>query len=395
MDTEEKLRQLAAGADYDIAAPSTGGRRGAPAEPGICRVAGRDGGALLRVLMSDRCEHDCSFCPLRASAPRRRSAFAPSELATLFTRMHTAGRVDGLFLSSAVDGSPDAAMERMLDTVEILRSRDGFDGYVHLKLLPGASDAVVEAAARLANRVSINVEVPTGAYLQRLGTGKDMLRDILRPMHRLRAMEQAGHLPSGISTQYVVGAAGESDREIVSSVRWLNEEIGLRRAYFGLFRPAPDTPLQDQAATHHLRPARLYQVDWLTRVYGLPHDEVGAAFDGQGNLPLGVDPKVSMALARPDSPLVEINKASYEELLRVPGIGPVAAQRIVGLRGGHSFADVSQLKRAGVAVNRAAPFILINGRRPADAAVQRAQLAKKRAAAPAAYGVQLTLPGFE
>lgn len=393
MDTAEKLQQLGAAAAYDVATTAGAGR--ARPEPGICHVAGRGGSALLRVLMSDRCEHDCHFCPLRASAPRRRTAFAPEELARLFGQMRDAGRVDGLFLSSAVDGSPDATMERMLAAAEIIRTREGFDGYMHLKLLPGAGDATVEAAARLASRVSINVEVPSGAYLQRLGTGKDMLRDILRPMRLLHRLEQAGHLPSGISTQYVVGAAGESDREIVGSVRWLSEELGLRRAYFGLFRPAPDTPLHDHAATHQNRPARLYQADWLTRVYGLEHGLVEAAFDTRGNLPLGVDPKVAAALALPERFPLDVNQASYEELLRVPGIGPVAARRIVTLREGHSFSDPTQLKRAGVAINRATPFILIGGRRPADAALHHARLARQRAATPEQFGVQLALPGFE
>jgi predicted DNA-binding helix-hairpin-helix protein len=345
--------------------------------------------------MTDACEHDCHFCPLRASAPRRRTAFEPAELARLFGTLHDAGKVDGLFLSSAVAGTPDATMDRMLSAVEILRTREGFDGYIHLKLLPGASDGAVEAAARLASRVSINVEVPSGAYLNALGTGKDMLRDILRPMRLLHRMEQAGHLPSGLSTQYVVGAAGETDREIVSSVRWLSEEMGLRRAYFGLFRPAPGTPLEHSAATHEQRPARLYQADWLTRVYGLSHDDVSDAFDAGGNLPLGVDPKVAVALARPERFPLDVNVATYDELLRVPGIGPISAQRIVSLREGHSFSDVSQLKRAGVAVGRAAPFILIGGRQPEDAAKQRARLTRQRNARPEQFGTQLPLPGFE
>ena len=395
METTEKLRQLGAEAGYDVAAPSGAKRRRAPAQPGICHVAGHGGTALLRVLMSDRCEHDCHFCPLRASAPRRRISFEPDELAHTFGQMREAGLVDGLFLSSAVDGTPDSTMQRMIGVVERLRERDSFDGYVHLKLLPGASDAVVEAAARVASRVSINVEVPAGAYLAKLGTGKDMLRDILRPMRLLHHMELEGHLPSGISTQYVVGAAGESDREIVSSVRWLSDELGLRRAYFGLFRPAPGTPLEALAATHENRPGRLYQADWLTRVYGLAHAEVEDAFDAGGNLPLGVDPKVSVALARPERFPLDVNRAGYEELLRVPGIGPVSARRIVSLRQEHRFTDPAQLKRAGVAVSRAAPFILIDGRQPPDAAVQHARLARQRAATPQQFPVQLGLPGFE
>ncbi len=401
MDTEDKLRQLGAEADFDVAAPGTSRgtarRPKAAAAPGICHVAGKGGSALLRVLMTDRCEHDCHFCPLRSSAPRRRTAFEPEELATLFRDMRDRGIVDGLFLSSAVSGSPDATMERMLAAVEIIRTWGEFDGYIHLKLLPGASDAAVELAARLASRVSINVEAPSGAYLERLGTGKDMARDIIRPMRLLQRMEQDGHLPSGISTQYVVGAAGESDREIVSSVRWLSEELGLRRAYFGLYRPAPDASggMEGVAAAHPNRQARLYQADWLTRVYGLPHDDVADAFDARGNLPLGVDPKVAVALARPERFPLDVNQASREELLRVPGIGPVSAERIVALRRAHRFTDLSQLKRAGVAVGRATPFILIDGRQPDDARTQHARLTRQSAATPAEFGVQLGLPGFD
>ncbi len=400
MDTEQKLEQLGAAAGHDVASTSptsAAGRRrprGAPTAPapvpGVCHVAG-GGGPLLRVLMTDRCEHDCHFCPLRASAPRRRTGFEPEELARAFGQLRDAGRVDGLYLSSAVDGSPDRTMERMLDAVELARAREGFDGYVHLKLLPGVSDAVVEAAARLASRVSINVEVPNGAYLERLGTGKDMARDILRPMRLLHRMEGEGHLPSGISTQYVVGAAGESDREIVGSVRYLAEELGLRRAYFGLFRPVAGTPLEDLAATHPNRQARLYQADWLTRVYGLAHDEVADAFDGRGNLPLGVDPKVAVALAHPERPPLDINTASPEELLRVPGIGPVSVRRIVALRREHRFTRLDQLKAAGVAVTRAAPFILVGGREPEGAGIDRARLARQRAATASQFGVQLPL----
>ena len=398
MDTTDKIQRLGAEADYDVAsqgATSSSRRPKTPPQPGVCHVAGRGGSALLRVLMTDACEHDCHFCPLRASAPRHRTSFEPEELARAFGQMRDRGIVDGLFLSSAVTGTPDATMERMLAAVELIRAREGFDGYVHLKLLPGASDAVVEAAARLASRVSLNVEVPSGIYLERLGTGKDMARDILRPMRLLHAMERAGRLPSGLSTQYVVGAAGESDREIVSSVRWLSEELGLRCAYFGLFRPAPGTPLEDVAAVHPNRQARLYQADWLTRVYGLTHGEVADAFDPGGNLPLGVDPKVSVALAHPERFPLDVNQATLDELLRIPGIGPVSAQRIVGLRREHRFTELSQLKRAGVALSRATPFILVNGRQPDDAPTRRAHLTRQRAATPAQFGVQLALPGLE
>ncbi len=396
MDTEAKLAQLGDAASYDVASTATRKRtKGAAAVPGICHTAGAGaGGSLLRVLMSDRCVHDCSFCPLRASAPRRRTAFTPDELARTFTQLHSAGHVDGLYLSSAVEGTADAAMDSMLGAVERLRVRDGFDGYVHLKLLPGAADSIVEEAARLASRVSINVEVPTGAYLNRLGTGKDMARDILRPMRLLHKMEQEGLLPNGITTQYVVGAAGESDREIVDSVRWLTSEVGLRRAYFGTFYPAPGTPLEEGVATHPSRPARLYQAEWLSRIYGLADADIDAAFNGGGDLPLSVDPKVAAALAQPARFPLDVNTASPEDLLRVPGIGPVSSRRIISLRRAHRFTTVEQLKKAGVAVGRALPFILIDGRAPEGAAIAASHLARLRAAPPSEFGVQLALPGL-
>ena len=394
MDTEEKLRRLGGEAEYDVTSVSGAGTS-PMREPGICKVAGPGGTALLRVLMTDACEHDCHFCPLRASAPRRRTSFEPDELSRLFERMRSIRKADGLYLSSATSGTADSTMERMLAAAELIRNRDEFTGYIHIKLLPGASDAVVEAAARLASRVSINVEVPSGSYLRVLGTGKDMARDILRPLRVLHRMEEAGNLPSGVSTQFVVGAAGESDREIVSSVRWLSEEFGVRRAYFGLFRPESGTPFEGAVATHRNRPVRLYQTDWLTRIYGLTQDEVGRAFDGQGYLPLGVDPKVSVALAIPENFPVEINRASYDELLRVPGIGPVAARRIVSLRVEHGFTEATQLKRAGVALPRAAPFIVLGGRRLPDSARRLARLVRQRSAPPEQFGVQLALPGLD
>jgi len=259
-------------------------------------------------------------------------------------------------------------MGDMLATAEILRERYAFTGYIHLKVLPGAPYACVERAVDLADRVSVNMEAPTAAQLARIAPDKHMFGDVVQRMQWIRraAAAREGLMRAGQSTQLIVGAGRETDREILNAVNALYRDVGLRRAYFSGFQPVSDTPLAEQAPAPPMREHRLYQVDWLLRRYAGVYAMGDIAFAPDGNLPLGLDPKVAIALGQRARFPVEVNRADYADLLRVPGIGPRSAQRIVRERRAGRFAQLDELRRLGVVVRRAAPFLLINGRAQGD-----------------------------
>ena len=259
-----------------------------------------------------------------------------------------------------------------MDCVTRLRQR-GFQGYVHLKIMPGASDAAVEAAMAVATRVSINLEAPSARRLSRLTSTKSF-QEILDKLRRIRAL-QAAHprwVPAGQVTQFVVGGAGESDAEILDVVARLYRELGLKRVYYSAFTPVPGTALEGRAPTPPLREHRLYQADWLLRDYGFQREEL--VLDPDGNLPLAADPKLAWALHHPERFPVEVNTVPERELLRVPGIGPLSARRIVALRRTARIRSLRDLSRLGVAVSRARGFLLLDGKAPAPPVGERRQL---------------------
>jgi predicted DNA-binding helix-hairpin-helix protein len=313
---------------------------------------------LFKTLLSSRCQNNCLYCPIRAGRDIPRAYYAPEELADIFFYLLEKGYVRGLFLSSAVDKSPLYSMTRMIDAVEIVRKR-GFKGYIHLKILPGADLQSVERAMQLADRVSINFEAPTQFHLSRLSREKFM-EDFMQKMEWLRKLSQRIEVPAGFTTQFVVGAAGESDFDILSFVDMLYSEYSLRRAYYSAFYPVAGTPLGDFPPTPKLRENRLYQADFLLRKYKFSFEEL--PFDKKGNLPRNQDPKLASALMRKDFFPLEINKASLEELLRVPGIGPISARRILEVRKTERITSLETLKKLGAATKRAKHFITINGR---------------------------------
>ncbi len=320
---------------------------------------------LLKVLLTNVCEKDCFYCATRASRDIRRVTFAPEELAHAFDQMQRAGLVEGLFLSSGVCAGSSRTMDRMIACVELIRQRYAFPGYVHLKLLPGASEAHIERAVQLAHRVSVNLEVPNPQRLAAIAPHKEFEHDLAEPMRvaqRLREASGGRLAPAGQTTQFVVGAAGESDHEILSTTASLYQGLGLARAYYSAFQPVPGTPLEDRPPTPAWREHRLYQADWLLRFYGFAFEEL--VFGGDGNLPREGDPKERYALAHPERFPVEVNRASRAELLRVPGIGPRSASRILQWRRRGALRDLADLHKAGAASNRAAPYVLLNGKRP-------------------------------
>jgi predicted DNA-binding helix-hairpin-helix protein len=329
---------------------------------------------LLKGMVSNACERNCLYCPFRAGRDFRREVLAPDELAGTFAKLHQAGAVQGLFLSSGIVGSGLRTQDRIIAVAEILRRRYRFNGYLHLKIMPGAEPEQIRQTMALADRVSINLEAPNGERLANLAPRKVFLEELVEPLRRVEQIRQeVGGLPGtwrnrhrsgpSLSTQFVVGPAGESDRELLRTTAYLMRRLGLARAYFSAFRPVPDTPLENCPPESPDRERRLYQASYLLRDYGFAVEDL--AFDGREHLPLGQDPKLAWALQHLAQAPVEVNTASQQELLRIPGIGPRLAQRLVAARANSRFHDVADLGRLGIRVEKAAPFILLGGRRPA------------------------------
>ncbi len=371
MDALEKLKLLGPPTCFEPAEEVVGSRR-PPAQRSGADLAGcihsavMPGGrriALLKTLLTSACERDCRYCAFRQGRDFRRVSFSPDELALLFVQLHQKGLAEGIFLSSGVAGSGPHTQDRLIATAELLRRRYGFQGYIHLKIMPGAEREQVLAAMHLADRVSINLEAPNTERLALLAPHKVFTEELLQ---RLRWIEEIrreipGRWPSS-TTQFVVGAANESDVEILTTTEFLHRQFGLARAYFSGFTPVPDTPLEDHPPTPPLREHRLYQSSFLLRDYGFTVEEL--PFDADGNLPLDVDPKLAWARRHLAHAPVEVNTADRRVLLRVPGIGPKGVEKLLRARRQGTLRDLSDLRKLGIAAGRVAPFILLDGRRP-------------------------------
>jgi len=324
---------------------------------------------LLKTLLTSACERDCYYCPFRAGRNFRRATFKPEEFANLFMKLNRAGAAQGIFLSSGIAGGGVRTQDKLLDTALILRRKLGFNGYIHLKLMPGAEKAQVETAMQLADRVSINLEAPNTERLAKLAPHKIFIEELLRPLkwvEEIRRSQPAhrfwkGKYPSTV-TQFVAGGADESDLELLTTTNWLMKNVRLTRAYFSAFFPIRDTPLENKAAVDPLREHRLYQASFLLRDYDFDLEEL--PFTAEHNLPLPVDPKLAWAQNHLREHPLEVNRAERRELLRVPGIGLRGVESILRARRHIKLKDVSSLKRMGIVVERAAPFILLDGKQP-------------------------------
>ncbi len=328
------------------------------ATPGGKRIA------LLKTLLTSACERDCHYCAFRQGRDFRRATFSPDELARLFMQMHGRGIAQGLFLSSGVAGSGPTTEDRLIDTAEILRRRYQFRGYIHLKIMPGAEREQIEAAMRLADRVSVNLEAPNPVRLSSMAPHKSFDGELFQRLRWIEDIRRArpGRWPSS-TTQFVVGASDESDVELLTTTEFLHREVGLARVYFMAFTPVPDTPLENRAPTPPEREQRLYQASFLLRDYDFCAEEL--PFDAGGNLPLEIDPKLAWARQRLSHAPVEVNTASRRDLLRVPGIGPKGADKVRRARERGTLRHIGDLGKLGIAAERAAPYILLDGRRPA------------------------------
>lgn len=320
---------------------------------------------ILKTMITTACEKNCYYCPFRAGrSSTRRVTFQPDELSQTFDRMQQARLVDGLFLSSGIIRGGVTMQDKIIDTAEIIRRKYGYRGYVHLKIMPGAQYDQVRRAMQLADRVSINLEGPTQERLNQLAPKKDFAGELLERLqwaHQIRQREP--DIRASITTQFVVGAVGDTDLELLSLSERLYRQTGLARAYYMAFSPILDTPFENVRAVDPRREFRLYQSSFLLRDYGWDVEEL--PFAGDGNLPIDVDPKRAWAEQHLRFAPIEIMQASRQELLRIPGIGPRGADAILRARRQGLITDLAQLGALGIrAPEQLAPYVLLNGRKP-------------------------------
>lgn len=383
MDLLEKLTVLTDAAKYDAACTSSGVRRGfqpgkigntTSSIAGCCHSFSADGRCitLLKVLMTNSCVYDCRYCVNRRSNDTRRAAFTPKELAELTIQFYRRNYIEGLFLSSGVLRSPDYTTEQIIESLRILREDYGFNGYIHAKAIPGTSPELVYRLGLLADRLSVNIELPSEQGLRSLAPDKSRSA-ILRPMGLIRdqARQSKSELtkykhapafaPAGQSTQLIVGATQDTDRHILHLTESLYAKYRLKRVFYSAYVPIVESSLLPSLDTKPpiLREHRLYQADWLLRFYGFRAEEL---LDEQHpDFNPRIDPKCFWAICHPEQFPVEIMRAEYETLLRVPGIGPVSARRIVSARR-VSHLRYEDLSRLGVVLKRAQFFITCGGR---------------------------------
>ena len=331
--------------------------------------------SLLRILMTNACTFNCHYCPMRRDRSMPRTLLKPEELVRIFLGAHRRGWCQGLFITTGIPGRPLHVMDELIKALELLRERHRFGGYIHVKLVPGGDQAQIERLTSLASRVSLNFEAACGASLAQIAPDKSFSTTLnafqqVRKLVLEERQEQAAGKPkdplhpggaSGMTMQFVVGATPDSDRKLLDTVAELQAGGGVHHAHFSAFRPIRNTPMENVPATPALREHRLYQATYLLGSYGFSPDEV--VFEPGGNLPLGLDPKSAWALANPERFPVEVTTASYEELLRVPGIGPIVARRLVSERGDTVLRGLADLRKLGVVTTRAGGFITLRGRR--------------------------------
>lgn len=360
----EKLKVLGESAKFDRC-NYVGGNLETYADgkiPGVYNSTSSSGHCMpiFKVLMNNKCSNDCKYCINNVKGKVEYYRYEPRELSTLFLDYYNKRYVEGLFLSSGVSEDIDLSMEKEIEVARILREH-GYDGYIHLKILPGTSSDLIKSAMRLADRVSVNIESATPEGLEEMSTTKNFKIDILRRMKWIRnfSKKDSTLTPSGQTTQFIVGATDETDEEFLKRTKWLHDKFEIRRSYFSSFNPLQGTPLGNRAEPHPMRAARLYQADFLLNSYKFSLDEL--VFDDNGNIETEIDPKYSFAMNNMDLFPVDINQSSFNELIRVPGIGKISAKRILTLRKhGTKISKLEELKKLGVAIRRAEPFIKLN-----------------------------------
>lgn len=373
----EKLNILADAAKYDVSCSSSGGTRkndnkglGNSHTSGICHTYTEDGRcvSLLKILLTNHCIYDCLFCVSRKSNDIKRAAFTVDEVVDLTMNFYRRNYIEGLFLSSGIFKNADFTMERLLLVVKKLRLEQNYNGYIHLKTIPRASDELIKEAGLYADRMSINLEMPTEAGLKLLAPEKNHA-DVIRPLDFVQKQitqfsadkKLIKHIPkfvpAGQSTQMVIGATPESDKDIMYTANAFYQNFSLKRVYYSGYVPISNDSRMPVLGTQPplLRENRLYQTDWLMRFYGFKVQEI--LNDANPNLDVDIDPKLSWAIRNMQHFPVDINQAGYKMILRIPGIGVMSAQKIVQAR---KFGKlrIDQLKKIGIAYNKAKHFIV-------------------------------------
>ena len=374
-DTHQKLQILSADAQYDLACAcgcNEEGRRRSSDGKWIYPVTLPDGGKsiLFKTLLSNVCTNDCKYCPLRKQMDVRRCSLSPEETARVFLDYYNRRKVFGLFLSSGVCGLADAAMDKLNATARILRKRHGFRGYIHLKILPGVSNAAIEEAVSLASTVSLNIETPGEKHLAKLSKKKSYISDIIEPIKLISRLTGRGSQYERVkqTTQFIVGAAGETDAEIVKYMTGLYERLKMNRVYFSSYQKglgdesitgevsANEAEMVERPVDNFVREHRLYQVDFLLRKYGFEESDI--VFDEKGNLSLACDPKEAWAVRHPEAFPLNVNRAPYFELLRVPGLGPITVKQILERRKKRRIRCIEDVGKVGVRLVKARRYLV-------------------------------------
>ena len=372
MDVYDKLGYLAEASQYDLAcscgtAKDDRRKRDASGKwlyPVPLTRGGK--GILFKTLMTNACVNDCLYCPFRSAGNVNRCSLTPDEVAKSFLDINRQRHLLGMFLSSGVVGSPDNTMERLIASAEILRKKHQYKGFIHLKLIPGASNSAIETALHYASAVSLNIEAPGKRHFKNLSRAKDFDRDIVGPLKLISTLTGRGGPFSRVkcSTQFIVGASDETDSEIVKYMDGIYNRLKLERIYFSAYQQGLGDPrlpgegrFELNPGDHLTREHRLYQVDYLLRKYSFAPKEIG--YDAGGNLPLDCDPKEVWARLHPEFFQVSLNRGGKESLLRVPALGPVTVNRILKYRKYHSlrFDDLDKLNLKGKNKNRAVPWL--------------------------------------
>ena len=364
--TDKELKEL-----YGQRSPADIVRaKGHPIPIHLAAVPGGRRFPLLKVMLTTACERNCHYCPFQAGRNHRRVTFKPDELAQVVMRAHRAGLIQGVFLSTGLFNGGANTQNKLLDTAEILRIKLEYRGYLHIKLMPGAEFGQVARAMELADRVSTNLEAPNTRRLESLAPQKDFENELLAPLRWAEQVRTSrpsyhgwqGRWPS-TSTQFVVGPAGETDVELLSTVDRLYQRLRLKRVYFEAFSPVEGTPFESKPPENPVRQQRLYEASFLLRDYGFSLEEL--PFTTDGALPLDEDPKRAYANQVLREAPVELNKAERELLMRVPGIGPLTADKLLALRRQGRLHDIDQLRARRLITDRSAPYISVDGQRPA------------------------------
>ncbi len=381
MDIKEKLNILSAAAKYDVSCSSSGSKRknsndglGNAANSGICHSFTADGRciSLLKILLTNYCIYNCKYCINASSKDVPRAAFTPEEVVDLTINFYKRNYIEGLFLSSAIFKNPNYTMELLLSVVKKLRLEENFNGYIHLKAIPGADESLIKEAGKFVDRMSVNIELPSASSLKLLAPQKTK-ENILAPMNiiknniletkdlKKKIKSTPLFVPGGQSTQLIVGATPESDFKILNLSENLYNKFNLKRVYYSAYVPVVKNEKALPDITHPplVREHRLYQADWLLRFYGFKAKEL--LKDEDENFDLNFDPKTSWALNNINNFPMEINKVSYDELLRIPGIGVRSARRILITRKVHNL-SFEDLKKIGVVLKRAKYFITCKGK---------------------------------